>query len=136
MGPEYGNSDRKNAEIRKFLDDTTCSPSSNIPINTKNTMNIPIIRLEVEGMKHSISAALLEHQAKMDADVIAAVEAYCQPENISYIIHEASRTALDNAIREEVKAFFWLGEGRKAVAEAVKETLLKRESYTPMDNVG
>lgn len=99
-------------------------------------MNIPVIRLEVEGMKRSIVAALLEHQAKMDADVIAAVEAYCHPENISRIIHEAARTALDNAIREEVKAFFWMGEGRKAVAEAVKETLLKRETYTPLDSVG
>jgi dTDP-4-dehydrorhamnose reductase len=99
-------------------------------------MNIPVIRLEVEGMKRSIVAALLEHQAKMDADVIAAVEAYCHPQNISRIIHEAARTALDNAIREEVKAFFWQGEGRKAVAEAVKETLLKRETYTPLDSVG
>ncbi len=99
-------------------------------------MNTPIIRLEVEGMKRSIVTALVEHQAKMDADVAAAVEAYCQPENISRIIHEAARTALDNAIREEVKAFFLLGEGRKAVAEAVKEALLKRETYTPLDSVG
>lgn len=98
-------------------------------------MNIPMIRLEVEGMKRSIVTALLEHQAKMDADVIAAVEAYCQPENISRVIHEAAQTALDNAIREEVKAFFWSGLGRKAVAEAVKETLLKRETYTPLDSV-
>jgi len=96
---------------------------------------IPIIRFEVEGIKRTIVAALTEHQAKMDADVIAAVETYCQPENISRIIHEAARTALDNAIREEVKAFFWQGPGRVAVAEAVKQTLLKRETYTPLDDV-
>lgn len=99
-------------------------------------MNLPIIRLEVEGMRRSIVTALTEHQAKMDEDVRNAVEAYCQPENITRIIHEAARQALDNAIKEEVKAFFWNGEGRKAVAAAVKESLLKRETYTPMDSVG
>lgn len=96
---------------------------------------IPIIRFEVESIKRTVVAALTEHQAKMDADVLAAVEKYCHPENISRIIHEAARTALDNAIREEVKAFFWHGPGRVAVAEAVKQTLLKRETYTPLDDV-
>lgn len=95
-----------------------------------------MIRLEVEGMKRSIVVALMEHQAKMDADVIAAVDAYCQPENITRIIQEASWKALDEAIKEEVKAFFWRGDGRVAVAEAVKEALLKRESYTPLDYAG
>jgi hypothetical protein len=98
--------------------------------------NIPIIRLEVEGMRHTISTALLEHQAQMDTDVRNAVETYCQPDNISRIIHDAARDALNTAIREEVKAFFLMGNGRKAVAEAVKESLLNRETYTPLDDVG
>lgn len=99
-------------------------------------MNMPIIKLEVEGMKRTICTALLEHQAKMDADVIAAVEAYCQPENISRIIHSAASKALTEAIQQEVKHFFWEGEGRKAVAEAVRESILKKQTYTPLDSVG
>lgn len=86
-------------------------------------------------MRHSISMAFREHQVKMDEDVQMAVEAYCQPANISRIINEAATTALDNAIKEEVREFFLRGDGRKAVAEAVKESLLNRETYTPLDSV-
>lgn len=99
------------------------------------TDTLPMIRLEVAGMKHQITHALMAHQAKMDADIINAVEAYCQPENISRVIHEAARSALDAAIKEEVKNFFWFGPGRVAVAEAVKTKLLNNETFTPLDEV-
>lgn len=80
-------------------------------------------------------AALTEHQAKMDQDIQAAVEACCQPENIERIVRQAAEAALDNAIKEEVKAFFTYGNGRKAVAAAVKESILRKETYTPLDSV-
>jgi hypothetical protein len=96
----------------------------------------PIIRLEVEGMRRTITAALLEHQAKFDEDVINAVNDYCRPENIANVVRAAARTALDTAITEEVRNFFTYGKGRTAVAEAVKTTLLSRKSFTPLDEVG
>ncbi len=80
-------------------------------------------------------AALLEQQTKIDADIVAAVENYCTPENISRIVDSAARDALTYAIQEEVKAFFRVGPGRKAVAEAVKEALLNKETYTILDTV-
>lgn len=94
---------------------------------------IPIIRLEVSGMKRTIVAALFEHQAQMDADIVNAVERYCEPENIARIVHEAARSALHNAIQEEVNYFFLYGNGRTAVIEAVKESLLNRKTYTNLD---
>jgi hypothetical protein len=98
-------------------------------------MNIPVIRLEVQGMKYSIQTALMQHAAQMDADIQAAVEAYCTPENLSEVIRKAARDALATAIKDEVDKFFRYGNGRKAVAEAVKESILKNETYTPLDDV-
>ena len=95
----------------------------------------PIIRFELEGIKRSMLIALTQHQALMDADLKAAVEAYCTPENISKVIHEAAYSALNYAIKEEVNAFFRHGEGRKVVAAAVKEAILKNETYTPLDDI-
>ena len=86
-------------------------------------------------MRHSILTALTHHQVQMDKNIQEAIDAYCQPENIKRIIDDAAFQALDNAIKEEVKNFFWKGEGRMAIAEAVKKKLLNRESYTALDDV-
>jgi len=95
---------------------------------------IPIIRLEVEGMKRTICAALSEHAAQMDADIKAAVEDYCTPANLKRIVGETARRVLDTTIREEVEKFFrYSGEGRKAVADAVRESILSKQTYTPID---
>jgi hypothetical protein len=95
---------------------------------------VPIIRLEVEGMKYSICTALTQHAAQMDADIQAAVDAYCTPENIAAVVRTAARDALDRAIKAEVAAFFDYGApGRKVVAAAVKESLLKEKTYTVLD---
>jgi hypothetical protein len=99
-------------------------------------MQLPIIRLEVEGMKRTIMAALAEHSAQMDADLQNAIEDYCTPENLARVVQNAAREQLAAAIQAEVKNFFWYGPGRKAVAEAVKESILKNETYTPLDDTG
>lgn len=90
-------------------------------------MNIPLIRLEVEGMQHSISVALAEHQLQMDADVQQAIKEYCNPENIRNVIMRASSLAINNAITQEVEKFFSYGNGRRAIAAAVEKTLLSNE---------
>ena len=84
----------------------------------------PIINLEIEGMRHAISVALHDHQLQLDSDMQEALTKYCSPENIKRIINDATRTALDNCIRQEVENFYKFGAGREAVAEAVKNSLL------------
>ena len=96
---------------------------------------IPIIRFEIEGIKRSMIIALTEHSAKMDADIISAVEEYCTPENIHSVISAYANSALDFAIKTEVDNFFRFGDGRKAVAEAVKKAILTNGTYTPLDEV-
>lgn len=87
-------------------------------------MNVPIIRLEVEGMKHTMLMALAEHTSKIDASVQQAIEEYCTDENINAIVKEEAKAALDNAVKEEVRNFFIRSNaGRQAVREAVIEHL-------------
>lgn len=87
-------------------------------------MNIPIITLQIEGMKHTIRTALMEQALKLDAGVQAALEKLCTEENISQIVHEEARRQLEAALKEEVRNFFSFNEGgRIAVREAVHEYL-------------
>ena len=53
-------------------------------------MNVPIIRLEVERMKETIMMALADHSARIDADVQAAVDAYCTEGNVSAVVRESA----------------------------------------------
>lgn len=90
-------------------------------------MNIPIIKLEVEGMKYAVLHALTEHAAKMDKSIQQAVESFCTEKNIDNIVREEAHRQLEAAVREEVKNFFgWSGNGRKAVREAVQQYLDER----------
>lgn len=53
---------------------------------------LPIIRLELSAMKHTIAAALSERALQLDSDIKAAVEAYCTEENLSAVVRaEATR---------------------------------------------
>lgn len=97
--------------------------------------HIPLIRLEVEGMRHTLVTALTQHQAMLDEELVKAVNTYCEPDNISRIIQEMAREELGRAIAEEVENFFRRGNGRAAVAKAVKQALLNNETYTPLDGV-
>ena len=99
-------------------------------------MNIPIISLNVEGMKHTMKVALMQHQLEMDSMVQSAIDAYCTSENISRIVHSAAEKALDEAIKAEVTNFFRFGDGRKAVAAAVKEAIMSNETYKHLDDIG
>lgn len=90
-------------------------------------MNIPIISLEVQGMKHTMKLALMEHAALLDKSIQKAVEDYCTEGNINAIVRREAQLQLDAALKEEVKRFFdWSGQGRAAVREAVMEALHER----------
>ena len=97
-------------------------------------MNVPIIRLEVERMKETIMMALADHSARIDADVQAAVDAYCTEGNVSAVVCEEVRRQLDAAVKEEIRNFFqWSKPGRQAVKEAVYQHLAEWDKMRTMD---
>ena len=86
---------------------------------------MPIIRMELEGMKRTLYTALTEQELQLDVDINKAVESFCTPENLTYIITNRVNAVLEAAIKEEVEKFYYRGEGRAIIAEAVKNHLLK-----------
>lgn len=99
--------------------------SSHIPL--------PLIRLDVQNMRHSMAVALSKYTTELDETLQAALEAYCTPQNLERVIQSEVTKVLDQVIREEVKNWFIYGEGRKAIKEAVEKKLRDSETYTPLD---
>lgn len=90
-------------------------------------MNVPIIRLEVERMKHTLCVALSEYAAQMDATIQQAVEEFCTDGNLEHILKTEAKRQIEMAVKEEVGKFFgWSGAGRRAVKEAVIQRLNER----------
>lgn len=84
---------------------------------------IPMIRLEVEGMKYAIQMAMSEHLIKMDKDIQAAVDAFCTPEKITAIVFDTAAREIKSAIESEVRHFYAFGAGRRAIADSVRKQL-------------
>lgn len=96
-------------------------------------MSIPVIRLEIEHMRHTMMVALSQYTARLDENLRQAVEAYCTPENLARIIDDETHRVLDHVIREEVKNWFIHGEGREIIKAAVEKKLKEGTTWTPLD---
>ena len=88
---------------------------------------IPVIRLEIEGMKHAVIHAMTRHLAQMDSEIQAAVEHACKPEHISALIETTARGEIAKAVKSEIENFYRYGPGRKAIKEAVVRALEEEE---------
>lgn len=87
---------------------------------------VPIIRLEVEGMRLVVHQALMEHAARMDADVQAAIERAITPENVSRIVQETAAREVRAAIDSAIESFYRFGAGRDVIRREVEKTLTER----------
>ena len=82
----------------------------------------PIIRLEIEQMRHSIAAMLSKHTLEMDAKIQQALKVAC--DNFDYrgevlrIANDCIRGAIKNAIEEQ---FRYGGAGYEAVQVVAKQ---------------
>ena len=87
---------------------------------------IPILKLELEGMRHAVYTALHQYQLEMDSMLKESIEKYCTDENLRYIIGQTVRQAVDQTVKEEIENFFrHSAEGRFIIAEEVRAKLLQ-----------
>jgi hypothetical protein len=86
---------------------------------------IPIIRLEVEGMRHAINVALHEHHLDMDSSIQSAVDEFCSKENIDAIVKSQVKIVIEKIINEEFHSFFLNHSSpcREAVRRAIKDSM-------------
>jgi hypothetical protein len=96
-------------------------------------MNVPIIKLQVDHMRHEMAMALSSYTAQLDQNLQQAIERFCTPENLQRIIEDEADKQLDIAIREAVKHWFIYGEGRAVIKRAVEDKLRNNSTFTPLD---
>lgn len=65
-------------------------------------MNVPVIRLELEGMRMSVKRALLEQGALLDEEVQLAISRLCTEENLRKAIEEAAQQQFTQVVRQAV----------------------------------
>ena len=86
-------------------------------------MNTPLIRIELESMKQTMIHAFSSQMFQLDTQFKKALEEACHPDNIDRILTESANSAIKEVIEEEINNFFRNGDGRKFVAEKVREKL-------------
>lgn len=92
----------------------------------------PVIRLEIEGMKHTVRQCLSEYAARMDSDVQAAINAAITPGNISRIVTESAAREVKQAIESEIRRFFtYDSEGAQFIRHAVDRELREHLDRMP-----
>ncbi|MEN6549954.1 MAG: hypothetical protein ABFE07_28255 [Armatimonadia bacterium] len=85
---------------------------------------MPLVRLEVEGMRRTLVHALAEQNLAMDGYVQAAIDKFCHPDNLQAIIEREAQEALSRAIKEEIDNFFgYAGPGRTVIKEIMAKRL-------------
>lgn len=84
---------------------------------------MPIVRFEIESIKHTLATAIDSHLLKLDQDFKVALDKECDPDNIRRILEDQVSKSVEERIREEVDNFFKYGEGKKIVQQKVIERL-------------
>jgi len=98
-------------------------------------MEIPIITIQVERMRHTLQMALMEHSKLLGDEMQKAVDEAVQPEAIAYLMRKQVEEHLNLAVKEEVRRFFsYTGPGREAIKLAVYKHL--EELYPSEDSNG
>jgi hypothetical protein len=86
-------------------------------------MPLPVLRLELEGMKAAILRSFTEYTVQMDLDIRDAIERVCRPENLKRIVNEEVAKAVNEIVRSEVSSFYNYGEGAGSIRRLVGEIL-------------
>lgn len=86
--------------------------------------NVPVLKLELSSMKHTVLMMLQEEALKLDGMLKDAVEHTCTESNLRAVVYQTVDREMKNAVSEEIQKFFrYSGAGRAAIREAVLEHL-------------
>jgi len=88
-----------------------------------NPEHVPIIRLELQNMKHSIWHALTQYEVEIDQYIQEALDRVCSHENIREVVMRQTKATLEYELKELIDHFFKYGDGRKALEEMVWKKL-------------
>lgn len=82
-----------------------------------NIESLPVLRVEIERLKHSIVSMIGAHNSELgdyiSAEMSKAINSYDWEGQVKGIVHEA--------INEKIKNYFSYGDGAKAIREAIEQ---------------
>lgn len=91
-----------------------------------NQQHMPVLRIELEGMKFVMLQALDKHRLEMDQMIQEAVTRACDPEVIQSKLDVMAQQAIEAAIKSEIDSFYRYGEGREILKALISERLMKK----------
>ena len=85
--------------------------------------DIPIMKFELDCLKASIKSAFTGHLDEVSKMINESIDYYCNSESIKKEIDLQVKMVINTVAEEEIKRFYYSGEGRAHIEEAVRETL-------------
>lgn len=84
---------------------------------------LPIIKIEIERMRHAICKVMGEHETKIDTYVNESIDRYVNGGQLQSDIDRHVNDSIRHALKEQIDNFFRCGEGRAAIAGIVIDRL-------------
>lgn len=84
-------------------------------------LGMPRVRIELDGMRESIVAALTRDHEEIDAVVNEALAEAIKKVDWRLQAVEVAKQEIDKAVKQSIEGFFRYGPGKKAVDAAVAE---------------
>lgn len=85
----------------------------------------PVLRLTLEGLGQTITAAFMRHAEEMSEQVSALVKQEIEAFDFDAHVRAAVRPAIAKALANAVESHFAYGEGREAIDAAVRAAVAK-----------
>jgi len=91
-------------------------------------VHVPVIRLTIEGMQHTVAQALVEHATLVNTEIRKQVAKFCSPENIKAVTESLVRNEIERTLKTEIENYFRYGDGQKAIQAAVVRKFKKERT--------
>lgn len=88
-------------------------------------VSFPVIRLELEGMRHTVLHAFAQQTAQMDQILQSELDRFCSEDNLRAIVAAQVKESIQSAIKQEIASFYGYGKGREIIKAAVIAELSK-----------
>lgn len=85
--------------------------------------NIPVIRVQLEGLRHSVQHAFSEEMLQYDEYVQKALEEALEPNKIAREITRLAELEVQHALKKAVEDYFKFGDGWVFIKEEASEML-------------
>jgi hypothetical protein len=86
-------------------------------------LELPTIRLEIEGMRHAILHAFSQHNRDIEEYLQKETEKFVKGYDFQAAVAKSLGPLFDEIVRKAVERHFTYGPGREAIEKAIQDSL-------------